>query len=199
MHVRPLNREPGAAGGSRLSREAAASISQIIVTLTLLLASAGPTNGFLAYSCDNLRNTVAGYALAPREGCWMKQPTYAAPEPRDGRIVWMRDGVRFPVIHCRMTETIMQADCYSRGKVKPWRMIALEKLVPVGPGNCMEVSTSRKVTLFNRTVALANDGTAMETLEERVNCGSKGQCPSGGGPGAIGKAYASLTVRRIVV
>jgi hypothetical protein len=43
VQVRPLNRGPGAAGGSRLSREAAASISQIIVTLTLLLASAGPT------------------------------------------------------------------------------------------------------------------------------------------------------------
>ncbi len=198
VHVRPLNREPGATGGSRLSREPAASNSQIIVTMTLLLASAGPTNDFLAYSCDNLRNTVAGYALTPREGCWMKQPTYAAPEHRDGRIVWMRDGVRFPVIHCRMTETIMQADCDSKGKVKPWRMVALEKLVPVGLRNCMEVSTSRKVTLFNRTVALADDGTAMETLEERVNCGSKGQCPSRGGPGAIRKAYARLTVRRIV-
>jgi hypothetical protein len=142
-HVRPLNREPGATGGSR-----------IIVTLTLLLASAGPTNGFLAYSCGNLRSTVAGYALAPREGCWMRPPTYAAPEPRDGRIMWMRDGVRFPVIHCKMTEATMQADCDSRGKVKPWRMVALEKLVPISPRNCMEVSTSRKVTLFNRTVAL---------------------------------------------
>jgi hypothetical protein len=199
VQVRPLNREPGAAGGSRLNREAAASISQIIVTLTLLLASAGPANGFLAYSCDNLRNTVAGYALTPREGCWMEQFTYTMPEPRDGRIVWMRDEVRFPVIHCKMTETIMQADCNSRGKVKPWRIVALEKLVPVGPRNCMEVSTSRKVTLFNRTVALAEDGTAMETLEDRFNCGPKGQCPSGGGSGAVGKAYARLTVRRIVV
>ncbi len=188
VQVRPLNREPGAAGGSRLSREAAASISQIIVTLTLLLASAGPTNGFLAYSCDNLRSTVAGYALTPREGCWMEQLTYTTPEPRDGRIVWMQDEVRFPVIHCKMTETIMQADCGSGGKVRPWRIVALEKLVPVGPRNCMEVSTSRKVTLFNRTVALAEDGMAMETLEERVNCGPKGQCPSGGGSGAAGKA-----------
>ncbi len=199
VRVRPLNREPGAAGGSRLSREAAPSISQIIVTLTLLLASAGPTNGFLAYSCGNLRNAVAGYALAPREGCWMKPPTYVAPEPRDGRIVWMRDGVRFPVIHCRMTETIMQADCDSGGKVKPWRVVTLEKLVPIGPRDCMEVSTSRKMTLFNRTIALADDGTAMDTLEERVNCGLKGHCPDGGGPGATGKAYTRLTVRRIMV
>ncbi len=50
VRVRPLNRELGAAGASRLSREAAASISQIIVMLTLLLASAGPANCFLAYS-----------------------------------------------------------------------------------------------------------------------------------------------------
>jgi hypothetical protein len=199
VQVRQLNREPGAARGSRLSREAAASISQIIVTLTLLLASAGPTNGFLAYSCDNLRSTVAGYALAPREECWMEQLAYATPKPRDGRIVSMRDGVRFPAVHCKMTETIMQADCDSWGKVKPWRVVALEKLVPVGPRNCMEVSTSRKVTLFNRTVALSEDGTAMETLDERVNCGPKGQCPSGGGSGAAGRAYARLTMRRIVV
>ncbi len=179
VQVRPLSSEPGAAGGSRLSREAAASISKIIVTLTLLLASSGPTNGFLPYSCDNLRSTVAGYALTPREGCWMEQLAYTTPEPRDGRIVWMRDGVRFPVIRCKMTETIMQADCDSGGKVKPWRIVTLERLVPIEPRNCIEASTSRKVTLFNRTVALAEDGTTMETLEERVNCGPKVNAPAG--------------------
>ncbi len=52
-----------------------------------------------------------GYELAPREGCWVKQPVYTTPEPRDRRIVSMRDGVRFPVTHCKMTETMMQADC----------------------------------------------------------------------------------------
>jgi hypothetical protein len=169
------------------------------MTLALLLASAGPANGFLAYSCGNLRSAVAGYALTPREGCWVKPPMYAAPEPRDGRIVWMRDGVRFSVIHCKMTEITMQADCDSGGKVKPWRMVALEKLVPIGPRNCMEVSTSRKLTLFNRKVALADDGTSMDTLEERVNYGLKGHCSGGGSPGATGKAYARLTVRRIMV
>ncbi len=199
VQVRPLSRMPGTAGGSRLSREAAASISQIIVTLMLLLASAGPTNGFLAYSCDNPKSTVAGYALAQREGCWMKQPAYTTPEPRDGRIMWMRDRARFPAIHCKMTETIMQADCDSGGKVKPWRIVALEKLAPIGPKSCIEVSTSGEVALFNRTVALTEGGTAVETLEERVNCGPKGQCPSGGGSGAAGKAYVRLTVRRIVV
>ncbi len=58
---------------------------------------------------------------------------------------------------------------------------------------------SRRVTLFNRTMVLAENGTAMETLEERVNCGPKGQCPSGGSPGTSGKAYTRLTVRRITV
>jgi hypothetical protein len=199
VQVRPLNRGPGAARGPGLSREAVASISQVIVTLTLLLANAGPTNGFLAYSCNNMRSPVAGYALAPREGCWMKQPAYTTPEPRDGRIVWMRDGVRFPVARCKMTETIIQADCDSGGKMKPWRIVAMEKLIPIGPRSCMELSTSRRVTLVNRTIALAGDGTAMETLEERVNCGPKGQCPSGGGPGTPRKAYTRLTVRRIMV
>jgi hypothetical protein len=40
---------------------------------------------------------------------------------------------------------------------------------------------------------------AMETLEERVNCGPEGQCPSGGGPSTSVKAYTRLTVRRIMV
>ncbi len=97
VRVRP----PGAARGPGLSREAAASISQVIVTLTLLLANVGPTTGFLAYSCEDVR----GYELTPQEGCWVKQPAYAMPEPKDGRIVWMRDGVRFPVVRCKMTET----------------------------------------------------------------------------------------------
>ncbi len=133
VQVRPLNRGPGATRGPGLSREAAASISQVIVTLTLLLANAGPTTGFLAYSCDNMRSPVAGYEIAPREGCWVKQPAYTTPEPRDRRIVWMRDGVRFPVTRCKMTETMMQADCDSRGRVKPWRMVVMEKLIPTVP------------------------------------------------------------------
>ncbi len=58
------------------SNPPASSISQIIVTLTLLLASAGPTNGFLAYSCDKLRSTVAGYALTPeKDAGWSNSPT----------------------------------------------------------------------------------------------------------------------------
>jgi hypothetical protein len=110
VRVRPLNRTPGAARGPGLSREAVASISQVIATLTLQLANAGPTTGFLAYSCEDLRSPVIGYELAPQEGCWMTPPSYATPMPRDGRIVWMRDGVRFPVVLCKMTETVMQAD-----------------------------------------------------------------------------------------
>jgi hypothetical protein len=35
----------------------------------------------------------------------------------------MRDGVRLPVIRCKMTEAVMQVDCDSGGRVKPWRMI----------------------------------------------------------------------------
>ncbi len=46
---------------------------------------------------------------------------------------------------------------------------------------------------------LAENGTAMETLEEQVNCGPKGQGPSGGSPGTPGKAYTRLTVRRSTV
>jgi hypothetical protein len=169
------------------------------VTLTLLLANAGPTIGFLAYSCEDLRSPVIGYELTLQEGCWMKQPAYATPVPRDGRIVWMPDGVRFPVIRCKMTETVMQADCDSGGRVGPWRMIAMEKLVPVSPRGCMEILESRRATLFDRAMALAENGTATETSEERVNCDLRALSPIRRDPGKTGKAHVRLTVRKIAV
>jgi hypothetical protein len=119
VRVRPLVRMPGAASGPPLSREAAASISQVIVTLTLLLANASSTDGFMAYSCENMRGPTAGYELTPQAGCWMKQAAHAGPKPRDGRILWMRDKAQFPVVHCKMTETVMQASCGSRGDLGP--------------------------------------------------------------------------------
>ncbi len=94
-----------------LSREAAASISQVIVTLTLLLANAGSTDGFMAYSCDNMKGPMVGYELTPEAGCWMRPPVHVSPKPRDGRILWMRDKAQFSVVHCKMTETVMQANC----------------------------------------------------------------------------------------
>ncbi len=72
VRVRPLIRTPGTTRGPPLSREAAASISQVIVTLTLLLANAGSTNGFMAYSCEEMRAPMIGYKLTPQAGCWMK-------------------------------------------------------------------------------------------------------------------------------
>ncbi len=61
-----------------LSREVAASISQVIVTLTLLLANAGSTDGFMAYSCENMKGPVVGYELTPQAGCWMRPPVHGA-------------------------------------------------------------------------------------------------------------------------
>jgi hypothetical protein len=140
VRIRPLIRMPGASRGPPLSREAAASISQVIVTLTLLLANAGSTDGFMAYSCEDMRSPMVGYELTPPAGCWMKQPAHTNLRPRDGRIVWMRDGAQFPVVHCKMTETVMQADCGTRGELGPWRMIAIEKLVPISPRDCLNIS-----------------------------------------------------------
>jgi hypothetical protein len=177
VRVRPLIRTPGTTRGPPLSREAAASISQVIVTLTLLLANAGSTNGFMAYSCEDMRSPVMGYELTPQAGCWVKQPAHTTLKPRDRRVVWMRDGVQFPVIHCKMTERVMQADCDSRGGLGPWRMITIEKLVPISPRDCLEVSDSGRATLFDHTVTLTRNGTAMKTLEERVNCDSRSQGP----------------------
>jgi hypothetical protein len=199
VRVRPLIRAPGTSRGPPLSREAAASISQVIVTLTLLLANAGSTNGFMAYSCEDMRSPMVGYELTPQTGCWMKQPTQATLTPRDGRIVWMRDGVQFPVVRCKMTETVMQADCDSRSGTGPWRMIAIERLIPISPQGCMEISDSGRATLFDRAVTLTRNGTAMETSEERVNCDSGGRGPIRRSSGVPGKAHIQLTMRRIAV
>jgi hypothetical protein len=190
---------PDAAGASRLSREAAANIRQIIVTLTLLLANAGQSDGLLAYDCRNVRGAVRSYALTPLEGCWMEQAQHPAPEPQNGRILWMRDGARFPVICCKMTETTMRADCDVTGRVGPWKVTTSEKQVPIGPMSCLEMLISREVVLFNRTMTLTAKGTAMEVLEERINYSSKGNCPSPKKRNAAREAYAKLTVRRIMV
>ncbi len=199
VRVRPLIRAPGTSRGPPLSREAAASISQVIVTLTLLLANAGSTSGFMAYSCEDMRSPVVGYELTPQTGCWMKQPTHASLKPREGRVVWMRDGVRFPAVHCRMTETVMQADCDSRGGMGPWRMITIEKLIPISPQGCMGISDSGRVVLFDHAVTLTKNGTAMETLEQRVNCDPKDRGPIRRSSGGPRKAHVQLTMRRIAV
>jgi hypothetical protein len=125
---------PGVARPPPLSREAAACISQVIVALTLLLANAGSADGFMAYSCENMRSPVVGYDLTPQAGCWMKTPSHGSLEQKDGRILWVRDKAQFPVVHCKMTETVMQASCDSGGDIGPWEVIKIEKLAPIAPG-----------------------------------------------------------------
>ncbi len=169
------------------------------MTLTLLLANARPTDGFMAYSCENMKSPMVGYELAPQAGCWMKQPAHVGPKPRDGRIVWMRDGAQYSVVHCKMTETVMQADCGSRGELGPWRMIAIEKLIPISPRDCLNISDSGKATLFDRAVTLTRNGTGMKTLEERINCDARGRDPIRRSSGGPGRAHVQLTVRRIAV
>ncbi len=169
------------------------------MTLTLLLANAGPTDGFMAYSCEDMRSPMVAYELTPQAGCWMKQPAHESLKPRDRRIVWMRDGAQFPVVHCKMTETVLQADCGSKGELRPWRMIAIEKLVPMSPRDCLNISDSGKATLFDQTVTLTRNGTAVKALEERVNCDLRSQDPIRRSSGGSRKAHVQLTVRRIAV
>jgi hypothetical protein len=94
---------------------------------------------------------------------------------------------------------VMQADCDSRGRMGPWRMIKMERLVPVSPRGCMGISDSERTTLFDRVMTLAENSTATETSEERVNCDSRGRGPGGKGLDVQGKAYVRLTVRKIAV
>ncbi len=129
---------------------------------------------------------MVGYDLTPQAGCWMRPPSHKSLEPKDGRILWMRDKAQFPVVHCKMTETVMQANCDSGGGVGPWKMIEIEKLIPISPRDCLNISESRKVTLFGHATTLTANGTGMKTLEERVNCDAQGQSStrrSSGGQG----------------
>jgi hypothetical protein len=73
-----------------------------------------------------------------------------------------------------MTETVMQANCDSKGGLGPWKMIAIEKLIPISPRDCLNISDSGKATLFDRVVTLTRNGTGMKTLEERINYGTGG-------------------------
>jgi hypothetical protein len=38
------------------------------MTLTLLLANAGPTDGFMAYSCEDMRSPMVRYKLTLKRG-----------------------------------------------------------------------------------------------------------------------------------
>jgi len=180
VRLRPMVRRPGVARAPPLSREAAACISQVIVALTLLLANAGAADGFMAYSCENVRSPVVGYDLTPQAGCWMKPPSRGSLEHKEGRILWMRDKAQFPVVHCKMTETVMQASCDPGGGIGPWKMIEIEKLAPITP----------RVTA---------NGTGVRTLEERVNCGTQGPGSARRSSGGPGRPHIQLTVKRIAV
>jgi hypothetical protein len=138
-----------------------------------------------------MKGRMVGYELAPQAGCWMKQSAHAGPKPREGRIVWMRDGAQFSVVHCKMTETVMQADCGSRGDLGPWRMIAIERLIPISPRDCLNMSDSGKAILFDRAGTLTRNGTGMKTLEERINCDTRAGVPSEGARADQGELTSS--------
>jgi hypothetical protein len=38
----------------------------------------------------------------------------------------MRDGARFPIVHCKMTETAMRADFDATGGMGAWKVTAFE-------------------------------------------------------------------------
>ncbi len=121
----------------------------------------------------------------------MKQPTHANLKTRGGRIVWMRDGAKFPVIHCKMTETVMQADCGTRGELGPWRMSAIERLVPISPRDCLNILDTGEAILLNRAVTLTRNGMAIETLEERVTVTQEAGIPSEGAQVGRGELTSS--------
>jgi hypothetical protein len=41
-----------------------------------------------------------------------------------------------------------------------WCVVVLEKLIPIGPRSCMEISSSGRVVLFNQTIQVGTDGMA---------------------------------------
>jgi hypothetical protein len=93
----------------------------------------------------------------------------------------------------------MQANCGSGNEVGPWKVTAIEKLVPISPRDCLNISESGKVTLFGHTMTLTTNGTGMRTLEERVNCDAQGQSSTRRSSDGPGRSHIQLTVRRIAV
>ncbi len=111
----------------------------------------------------------------------------------------MRDKAQFPVVHCKVTETVMQASCDPGGGIGPWKMIEIEKLAPITPRDCLSIFESRKVTLLGHVVTLTANGTGIRTLEERVNCGTRGQGSTRRSSGGPGRPHIQLTVGRVAV
>ena len=54
-------------------------------------------DGFMAYSCEDMKGPVVGYELTPQAGCWMRPSVHGGPKPKEGRILWMRDKAQFPI------------------------------------------------------------------------------------------------------
>jgi hypothetical protein len=96
----------------------------------------------------------------------------------------MGPGSRFPVIHCKLTETALRGDCGTTGKMNAWCVVVLEKLIPIEPRSCMEISSSGRVVLFNQTIQVGTNGMATDTQEERVNLSPEGNCLDGGRSGS---------------
>jgi hypothetical protein len=127
----------------------------------------------------------------------MKPLSHRSIEQKDGRILWMRDKAQFPIVHCKMTETVMRASCDPGGGIGPWEVIEVEKLAPITPRDCLNAFETGKVTLLGHTVNLTVNGTGMRTLEERVNCGPQGQGPVRRSSEGPGRPHIQLTIRRI--
>ena len=139
------------------------------------------------------------YDLTPQTGCWMKSLSHRSLEQKDGRILWMRDKAQFPVVHCKMTETVMQASCDSGGGIGPWEVVEIEKLAPITPRDCLSAFETGRVTLLGHVVNLTTNGTGMRTLEERVNCGPQGQGSARRSSGGPGRPRIQLTIKRIAI
>ncbi len=91
---------------------------------------------------------MASYDLTPQAGCWMKPLSHRSLEQKDGRILWMRDKAQFPVVHCKMTETVMRASCDLGGGTGPWKAIEIEKIAPITPRDCLSAFETGRVTLL---------------------------------------------------
>ncbi len=70
---------------------------------------------------------------------------------------------------------------------------------PNQPPRLLEHIGLRKGNLVYRAVTLTRNGTAIKTLEERINCDSRGRDPIRRSSGGPGKAHVQLTMRRIAV
>jgi hypothetical protein len=117
------------------------------------------------------------YSLTPMEGCWSKQARHLPPRPREGKILWMRDEAQFSVIYCKMTETVMKADCYKQVRLGMWQMLTFRKLARWPQGLAWELRPRARLSCLMRPCSSVSTVRHWTPTKNESTCTRVGAAP----------------------